>query len=312
MTEMASQKRITAAAAETARRLDDCRELLALTGDADQASIDELDRDSAKAEFAIKALAVETYLTGPHDHDATVFFKIQAGAGGVDSCDWAEMMLRMYTRWFERHGYTHTALDVSVGEEAGIHYVSLRVTGPSAYGYLRGEIGNHRLVRISPFDSNQRRHTSFAAVDVLPEIKEAPIDVAEKDLLIETYRAGGKGGQHVNKTESAVRITHVPTGLVAACQNERSQHQNRQMAMQYLRSKLTLMRETELNKEVAAHRDAKAEISFGSRIRSYYLQPEQMVRDERTGIKTSAVEAVLDGDLDEFIEGYLQMQAKKK
>ena len=245
-------------------------------------------------------------MNGPHDASGA-FVTIHAGAGGTESCDWAEMLLRMYSRWIEDKGYEAEMLDIQSGDEAGIRSASLAVRGPYVHGYLRSEIGVHRLVRISPFDANKRRHTSFASVDVVPELDEAiEIEINEKDLRIDTYRASGAGGQHVNKTSSAVRITHLPTGLVVQCQNERSQHQNRRMAMNMLRSRLYRVEEQKREAELARLYGEKGEIAWGNQIRSYVLQPYRMVKDERTGHRTGNVDAVLDGQLDEFIEAYLR------
>jgi len=232
---------------------------------------------------------------------------IHAGAGGTESCDWTEMLLRMYLRWADRGGFKADIVEATAGEEAGLRRTTAHVIGPWAFGYLKAEIGVHRLVRISPFDANKRRHTSFASVDVTPEIEDAPeIEIGESDLRIDTYRAGGAGGQHVNKTDSAVRVTHLPTGIVVQCQNDRSQLKNRKMAMKMLLAKLHAMREAEKEAELAAAYDAKGEIAFGHQIRSYVLQPYQMVKDLRTDHETGNVDAVLDGDIQPFIEAYLR------
>ncbi|MCK6461327.1 MAG: peptide chain release factor 2, partial [Planctomycetes bacterium] len=228
-------------------------------------------------------------------------------------CDWAQMLLRMYTRWAERAGFEIETIEIVPNDEGGIKNASVAVRGPYAYGYLRSEIGVHRLVRISPFDAQKRRHTSFAAVDVMPEFdEEIEIEIAEKDLRIETYRSGGAGGQHVNKTESAVRITHMPTGVVAACQNERSQHRNRAMAMKMLKSKLYRLQEMERDAELKKLYGEKGEIAFGSQIRNYVLQPYQLVKDVRTEHETGSVDAVLDGNIDAFIEAYLRRHMGRK
>ena len=245
-------------------------------------------------------------LSGPHDA-SNAYVSIHAGAGGTESCDWAEMLLRMHLRWGERNGYQMEILDRVDGEEAGLRSVTVHVKGNLAYGYLAGEIGVHRLVRISPYDSNKRRHTSFSSVDVLPEVKEEEIgEPAPGELRIDTYRASGAGGQHVNKTSSAVRITHLPTGIVVQCQNERSQHKNRKTAMKMLLAKLARRKELERERELAKSYDEKGEIAWGNQIRSYVMQPYQMVKDHRTDHQTSDVERVLDGDIDEFIEAYLR------
>ena len=236
-----------------------------------------------------------------------MYFYIHSGAGGTESCDWASILLRMYRRWFERRGWKDEIIDMQPGDEAGIKSAVLKVTGEFSYGYLKAERGIHRLVRISPFDSNARRHTSFASADAFPELEE-DIDIAveEKDLRIDTYRASGAGGQYVNRTDSAVRITHLPTGVVVACQVERSQHKNREMAMKMLKARLYELEEEKRKREAAQISGDKAEIGWGSQIRSYVLQPYQMVKDLRTDVETGNTAAVLDGDLDMFVEAWLK------
>jgi peptide chain release factor 2 len=231
---------------------------------------------------------------------------IHAGAGGTEAQDWAEMLLRMYLRWAEKRGFTTKIIDYLPGDEAGIKSVSFTMEGEYAYGYAKAEIGIHRLVRISPFDAGARRHTSFASVFIYPEIDdEIKIEIDEKDLRIDTFRAGGKGGQHVNKTDSAVRITHLPTGIVVQCQNERSQHKNKAMAMKYLKSRL-YERELQLkNEKISEENKLKKDIAWGSQIRSYVLHPYKMVKDHRTNLENSNANKVLDGDIDEFIQAYL-------
>mgnify|MGYP000383292803 CR=1 FL=1 len=240
-----------------------------------------------------------------------VFFSIHAGAGGTDSCDWASMLLRMYTRWLERNGYTTTILDLLEGEEAGVKRAVLHVRGAHPFGHLKSEIGVHRLVRISPFDANKRRHTSFASVDVVPEHEETDLKIEEKDLRIDTYSAGGPGGQHVNKTQSAIRIVHLPTGIVAACQQERSQHMNKKMAMRLLIGKILQQQEAAREKELQKMFGEKGEIAFGYQIRSYVLHPYTLVKDHRTDVETGNVQAVLDGEIDPFIEGFLKWKDRK-
>lgn len=238
----------------------------------------------------------------------SAILSINAGAGGTESCDWAAMLLRMYTRWAESKGYQATFIDQLAGEEAGMKNVTILIKGDFAYGFLKAESGVHRLVRISPFDSNKRRHTSFASVDVIPEISnDIDIDVKETDLKIDTYRAGGKGGQHVNKTDSAVRITHIPSGIVVQCQNERSQFKNKQMAFKILKARLYEKERMKKVKQIETSYEAKKEIAWGSQIRSYVLHPYSMVKDHRTDYETGNSQAVLDGEIDGFIEAYLKM-----
>jgi peptide chain release factor 2 len=291
------------------RGIRDAAELAELAeGDADLAEVEravqELERKAEHLEFQLM-------MSGPHDASSAIV-SVNPGAGGIESCDWAQMLVRMYSRWAERSGFAIETIELVPNDEGGIKTASFAVRGPYAYGYLRPEIGVHRLVRISPFDAQKRRHTSFAAVDVMPEFDEDPaIEVAEKDLRIETYRSGGAGGQHVNKTESAVRITHMPTGVVAACQNERSQHRNRAMAMKMLKGKLYRLQEMERDAELKKLYGEKGEIAFGSQIRNYVLQPYQLVKDVRTGQETGNVDSVLDGAIDPFIEAYLRRHMGK-
>jgi peptide chain release factor 2 len=235
---------------------------------------------------------------------------INSGAGGTESQDWADMLLRMYLRYGEKHGYNTQIVDILPGEEAGIKHATITIEGKYAYGYLKAEAGVHRLVRISPYDSQKRRHTSFASVFVTPEIDESiDIEIDEKDLRVDTYRSSGSGGQHVNTTDSAVRLTHLPSGIVVACQNERSQHKNKHTAMKLLKSKLYEL-ELEKRRQIAAKTEAgKKDISFGSQIRSYVLAPYRLAKDHRTSVETGNVDAVLDGDLDEFIRQYLMINA---
>ncbi len=269
----------------------------------------QTEHDALLADLA--KFELKQFLSGPFDNNPA-FLIIHAGAGGTESCDWADMLLRMYQRWMERNGVASEVMDIQVGDEAGIKSATLRVTGESAYGYLNCERGVHRLVRISPFDSNKRRHTSFASVDVVPEIEDVPIEIDEKDLKIDTYRSGGKGGQNVNKVETAVRITHLPTGVVAACQNERSQLKNRNTAMNMLKAKLLQIEEDKKRAEVERQYGEKGEIGWGSQIRSYVFQPYQMVKDLRTGVQTSDIQGVMDGEIAEFIEGKLRGLTYKK
>ena len=290
--------------------VDDAAEMAELAeGDADKA---EVEKAVADLEKKGEHLEFQLMMSGPHDASNAIV-SINPGAGGIESCDWAQMLVRMYTRWAERSGFAIETIELVPNDEGGIKTASFAVRGPYAYGYLRSEIGVHRLVRISPFDAQKRRHTSFAAVDVLPEFEEElEIEIEEKDLRIETYRSGGAGGQHVNKTESAVRITHVPTGVVAACQNERSQHRNRAMAMKMLKGKLFRLQELERDAEMKKLYGEKGEIAFGSQIRNYVLQPYQLVKDVRTEHETASVDAVLEGALDPFIEAYLRRHMGRK
>lgn len=276
----------------------------------DQALIDEAE----KALFALKAVAdqreLESLLSGEADHN-DCYLEVNAGAGGTEAQDWAQMLLRMYIRWSEQHGYKVQWLEESAGEEAGLKSASIQITGPNAYGWLKTEAGVHRLVRISPYDSNARRHTSFSSIAVTPVVDETiPIDINEKDLKIDTYRSSGAGGQHVNKTESAIRITHLPTGIVVACQQERSQHKNRAKAMAMLRARM-YERELKIREAAAAAIEAqKTEIGWGHQIRSYVLQPYQMVKDVRTGVETSQTQDVLNGDIDMFLQASLASRIK--
>lgn len=257
-----------------------------------------LQQKVAKMEFA-------RMLSGKHD-SSNAIFSINAGAGGTEAQDWAEMLLRMYLRFCEKKGFRTEITDYQPGDEAGVKGVTFTVEGDYAYGWLRAEIGIHRLVRISPFDSNARRHTSFCSIFVFPEISDdIEVDIDEKDLRVDTYRSSGAGGQHVNKTESAIRITHMPTGIVVACQSERSQHKNRATAMKQLKARLYEMEVRKKEDEAAAITGEKKEIGWGSQIRSYVLHPYRMVKDHRTGYEVGNTDAVLDGDLDDFIEAYL-------
>jgi len=266
----------------------------------------ELDAQVSKLVEELDEIEIAAFLTGQFDSNNAIL-SIQAGAGGTESCDWADMLFRMYNRWAERRGFQVEIQDVQVGDQAGISKATLLIKGENAYGYVKAERGVHRLVRISPFDSNQRRHTSFCAIDVVAEINEdIKIDIPEEELRIDVYRSSGKGGQGVNTTDSAVRITHLPSGIVVACQNERSQLKNKASAMSVLKARLYEKRLDEQRSEMERFYGEKGEIGWGSQIRSYVLQPYQMVKDLRTGMSTSDTQGVLDGDLDRFITAWLR------
>ena len=247
-----------------------------------------------------------TLLSGEYDGKNAIL-TFHAGAGGTESQDWVQMLLRMYTRWAERHGFKVKILDILDGEEAGVKSASVLVEGMNAYGYLKSETGVHRLVRVSPFDASGRRHTSFASLEVMPEIDDdTAVEIREEDLKVDTYRSSGAGGQHVNKTESAIRITHIPTGVIVACQNERSQHQNREVAMKMLRSKLIEIKEREHLEKIEDIKGDQKDIGWGNQIRSYVFMPYTLVKDHRTGFENGNIGAVMDGDLDGFINAYLK------
>jgi peptide chain release factor 2 len=294
------------------REVNDLAELFEMAVESEPDELVQLEKDLATLTKRCEQIELTGLLNGPND-TKNCFFSIHAGAGGTESCDWVNMLLRMYTRYFDRNGYPYSELDLTPGEEVGIRSVTLRVTGPFAYGKFSCESGVHRLVRISPFDSNKRRHTTFAAVDCLPEFEEdANIEIKEEDLKIDFYRAGGAGGQHVNKTSSAVRMLHIPTGIVVQCQNERSQHKNRSSALKVLKARLYMLEQQKRDAEIAKQYGAKGEIAWGNQIRSYVLQPYQLVKDHRTDYQTGKVDAVLDGEIEDFIEAYLHYRAKGK
>jgi len=304
---MREKKRLESALAtydDLARRAGDITAYFELAHEGEDVSAD-LRREIDSLRTMVDKLEIETLLSGDND-DRSAIVTIHPGAGGTESQDWAEMLMRMYLRWAEREGFSTSLYEYQPGEEAGIKSATFGVNGEYAYGLLTSEIGVHRLVRISPFDQAKRRHTSFASVFVSPEIDESiQVEIKPEDLRIDTYRSGGKGGQHVNTTDSAVRITHIPTGIVVACQNERSQHKNREKAMSILRSRLyeyELEKKKEQTKQIE---DSKLDIDFGSQIRSYVLQPYRMVKDLRTRVEIGDVDRVLDGDLNELIRGYL-------
>jgi len=279
-------------------------ELLQESG-GDQAVEDELARTIEGLTKKVKELEFQKMLGGENDINNAIV-SINAGAGGTEAQDWASMLLRMYLRWAEKRGFSAAVIDELEGEEAGIKSATFTVNGDYAFGYLKAEVGIHRLVRISPFDAGARRHTSFASVFVYPDIEDIiEITIEDKDLRVDTYRASGAGGQHVNKTDSAVRITHIPSGIVVQCQNERSQHMNRAMAMKLLKARLYEMEVQAREKEIESINAAKKQIAWGHQIRSYVLQPYRLIKDHRTGFETGNVDAVLDGDLDDFIEAFL-------
>ncbi len=271
-----------------------------------QELLSEIEPITEKLAGDIDDLEIKSFLSGPHDKSNAII-SIHAGAGGTESCDWAEMLLRMYTRWCERRGFNVTIQDLQAGEEAGISRVSMHIQGEFAYGYAKAERGVHRLVRISPFDSNSRRHTSFCAVDVIAEIEDdVDIEFKDDELRVDTYRSSGKGGQHVNKSDTAVRITHLPTGIFVACQNERSQYKNKATALKVLNSRIFEKMEDEKRAERDKFYGEKNEIGWGNQIRSYVFQPYQMVKDLRTSVDTSNIQAVMDGDIDQFVNAWLR------
>jgi peptide chain release factor 2 len=298
---------------EFMREVEDLAELFDLAmAESDQEELKQIEDDLANLAKRCDQIELQGLLSRPND-TKNCFFSIHAGAGGTESCDWVNMLLRMYTRYFEMKKYKVQELDITPGEEAGIRSITLRVQGPFAFGKLSCETGVHRLVRISPFDSQSRRHTSFAAVDCIPEFDEdIDIEIKDEDLRIDYYRAGGAGGQHVNKVSSAVRITHQPSGIVVQCQNERSQHKNKAEAMKVLKSRLYMLEQQKRDAELEKLYGNKGEIAWGNQIRSYVLQPYRMVKDHRTDFQTGDVDAVLDGELDDFIESYLRYRVKNK
>ncbi|HHW49597.1 MAG TPA: peptide chain release factor 2 [Clostridiaceae bacterium] len=278
----------------------------------DESVIPEVNEGFKELKKNFEKLRLETLLTGPYDKNNAIL-TLHAGAGGTEAQDWVEMLLRMYTRWAEQRGYTIKTLDFLAGEEAGIKSVTIQVTGENAYGYLKSEKGVHRLVRISPFDASGRRHTSFASVEVLPELDDTiEININPDDLRIDTFRSSGAGGQHVNKTDSAVRITHIPTGIVVSCQTERSQHQNKETAMKMLKAKLLELKEREQKEKIEDLKGVQMEIAWGSQIRSYVFCPYTLVKDHRTNYEEGNVNSVMDGEIDGFINAYLVANSSVK
>lgn len=290
--------------------IDDSTVLLELSVEgSDEGSFNEVKQSLETATKLFGDLELKKMLGGEADMNGA-YLAINAGAGGTEACDWAGMLMRMYTRWGEQHGYTVELLDMTPGEGAGIKSCTLSFSGEYAFGYLKAENGVHRLVRISPFDSNARRHTSFASVFAYPEVEDDfEIEIKEADLKMDTFRSGGAGGQHVNKTESAVRITHIPTGIIVACQTQRSQHANRDKALKMLKARLYEKHIEEQNKERDKMNSSKKAIEWGSQIRSYVMQPYQLVKDHRTDHETSRVDLVMDGSIDDFIYSYLRSQS---
>ncbi len=312
--ELLKERSIITRQKEVVEELEERQEELALLlemaqEEDDESTFQEVRKELGRLEKDIKRAELQRLLSGEHDASNAIV-TIHSGAGGTEAQDWADMLLRMYLRWCERQGFQVRMLDLMPGEEAGIKSATFLVKGQFAYGYLKSEAGVHRLVRISPFDASGRRHTSFASVFVVPELDESiDVQIDEKDLRIDTYRASGAGGQHVNKTSSAVRITHLPTGIVVQCQNERSQHKNKAIAMKILKARLYELEQEKRNQEKQRLHDQKKDIGWGSQIRSYVMHPYQMVKDHRTNTETGNVNDVMDGNIDRFIEGYLEQNA---
>lgn len=313
MREISSRKTWVDAFDKVARSAEDVQVMIEMAEEEDDSDIArEAENDAEKLCAAVEDLEFRNMLSGESDQKNAIL-TIHPGAGGTESQDWAQMLYRMYLRWIERAGFKAEILDLQYGDEAGIKDVSIEVVGDYAYGYLKAEAGVHRLVRISPFDANSRRHTSFASVFVYPEVDDdIEIEIDERDLRVDTYRASGAGGQHVNKTSSAVRITHMPTNIVVQCQNERSQHRNRDACMKMLRARLYQLKLEEEQAKMSELEKDKKDISWGSQIRSYVFHPYNMVKDHRTGIETGNIVAVMDGDLDDFIKGFLMGVRSKK
>ena len=307
MKELKDLKSIVERADALSMAYDDIMTLIEMGNEeADESLVPEVENEFVQFQKEFEDLRITTMLTGEHDAENAIL-TLHAGAGGTESCDWASMLCRMYEKWADKRGFTVEVLDSLDGDEAGLKSVTLEIQGDTAYGYLKSEHGVHRLVRISPFNAAGKRQTSFVSCDVMPDIKQdIDIEIADDDIRIDTYRSSGAGGQHINKTSSAIRITHFPTGIVVQCQNERSQHMNKDKAMQMLKAKLLILREQEnLAKESDIRGEVK-EIGWGSQIRSYVMQPYTMVKDHRTNAETGNVSAVLDGDIDMFMNAYLK------
>ena len=307
MKELKDLKSIVERADALSMAYDDIMTLIEMGNEeADESLVPEVENEFVQFQKEFEDLRITTMLTGEHDAENAIL-TLHAGAGGTESCDWASMLCRMYEKWADKRGFTVEVLDSLDGDEAGLKSVTLEIQGDNAYGYLKSEHGVHRLVRISPFNAAGKRQTSFVSCDVMPDIKQdIDIEIADDDIRIDTYRSSGAGGQHINKTSSAIRITHFPTGIVVQCQNERSQHMNKDKAMQMLKAKLLILREQEnLAKESDIRGEVK-EIGWGSQIRSYVMQPYTMVKDHRTNAETGNVSAVLDGDIDMFMNAYLK------
>ena len=307
MKTLKSMKDDVATYEKLATQFDDIETLIEMVYEENDASlIPEIEEMLSEFVTTFDNIRIKTLLSGEYDGDNAIL-SLHAGAGGTESCDWAQMLFRMYSKWADSRGYELVVLDSLDGDEAGIKSITFQINGENAYGYLKSEKGVHRLVRISPFNAAGKRQTSFVSCDVMPDIEEdLDIEINEDDLRIDTYRSSGAGGQHINKTSSAIRITHLPTGIVVQCQNERSQHQNKDKAMQMLKAKLYLLKEQENAEKAAGIRGEVTEIGWGNQIRSYVMQPYTMVKDHRTGVETGNVDSVMDGKIDLFINGYLK------
>ncbi|MBN1404823.1 MAG: peptide chain release factor 2 [Opitutales bacterium] len=315
VSEAARLKGIITPAEDLRRRVDDMRTLIELMDESESEDALEFEREietsAPKLLGDLDELEIRSFLSAPMDKNNAIV-SIHSGAGGTEACDWADMLLRMYMRWAERRGFTVEVEDIAPGEEAGISRATLRIIGEYAFGNIKSERGVHRLVRISPFDSNKRRHTTFGAVDVVAEVDDdIDVEVREEDLKIDTYRSSGAGGQHVNKTESAIRITHIPSGIIVACQNERSQHKNKATALKMLKSKIYEKAQDAKRAEIERFYSEKGDIGWGYQIRSYVFQPYQMVKDLRTGAESGNIQAVMDGDIDQFIQAWLRAGCPK-